>query len=156
MCLIEGTNLSEGRGTTRPFEYVGHPDIDPHRLMNSLQAMEIPHAEFVPVRFRPTFQKHAGKTCGGVFMDGFRNNANPVRLGLAALIAFRDLLGDKFRWRTETYEFVSHIPAIDLLFGGDRERKMIEAGARWQDIAKLWEPEEEAFRERRKPYLIYS
>jgi uncharacterized protein YbbC (DUF1343 family) len=77
-------------------------------------------------------------------------------MALAIIIAFRDLLGDKFQWRTETYEFVSHIPAIDLLFGSDRERKLIETGARWQVIAKLWEPEEEEFRERRKPYLLYS
>ena len=76
-------------------------------------------------------------------------------MGLAVLIAFRDGLGDRFRWRTERYEFVDHIPAIDLLFGSDRERTMIEAGACWPEIAKLWEPEEDAFRERRKPHLLY-
>ncbi len=148
MCLVEGTNLSEGRGTTRPFEYVGFPGIDPRRLAERLNAEELPDVRFLPVTFRPTFQKHAGQSCGGVFVAPTGEAFQPVRTGLAVLIAFRDLLGDRFRWRTERYEFVEHIPAIDLLFGSDRERTMIDAGARWRDIAKLWEPEEAAFRER--------
>jgi uncharacterized protein YbbC (DUF1343 family) len=157
MCLVEGTNLSEGRGTTRPFEYVGFPGIDPHRLAEKLRASGLAGVDFLPVSFRPTFQKHAGQNCGGVFLivtdrDGFR----PVRTGLAVLCAFRELLGDRYQWRTETYEFVSHIPAIDLLFGSDRERRAIEAGQSWQEIAADWEPEEAAFAERRRTFLIYS
>jgi uncharacterized protein YbbC (DUF1343 family) len=155
MCLIEGTNLSEGRGTTRPFEYVGFPGVNPYELAKRLAAAEVPQVKFIPVQFKPTFQKHAGKTCGGVFIIPQAEN-RPVRTGLAVICAFRDLLGDRFRWRTETYEFVSHIPAIDLLFGSDRERLAIEAGKSWREIAAAWEPEEEAFRERRKPYLIYK
>jgi len=156
MCLIEGTNLSEGRGTTRPFEYVGFPDVNPNRLVERLRAAELPGAVFLPATFRPTFQKHAGKSCGGCLIaiddyDEFR----PVRTGLAVLIAFRELLGDAFQWRTERYEFVDHIPAIDLLFGSDRERLAIEAGASWQNIAAAWEREEADFRERRKPHLLY-
>ena len=155
MCLVEGTNLSEGRGTTRPFEYVGHPGIDSPRLVERLRSFELPGVDYLPVSFRPTFQKHAGQTCGGVFLvvsgDGFR----PVRTGLAVLCAVRELLGDRFRWRTETYEFVSHIPAIDLLFGSDRERLAIEAGQSWPEIAAAWDPEEKAFTERRKAYLKY-
>jgi uncharacterized protein YbbC (DUF1343 family) len=154
MCLIEGTNLSEGRGTTRPFEYVGFPGMNPERLADRLRAADVPGIEFVPVQFRPTFQKHAGKTCGGVFIIP-RADFRPVRTGLAVLCAFRELLGDRFRWRTETYEFVSHIPAIDLLFGSDRERLAIDAGQPWREIAAAWEPEEEAFRQRREPYLLY-
>lgn len=156
MCLIEGTNLSEGRGTTRPFEYVGFPGVSPARLVERLRAERVPGFKFLPATFRPGFQKHAGRSCGGGLLcvtdyDEFR----PVRTGLAVLCAFRDLLGDAFRWRTETYEFVSHVPAIDLLFGSDRERLAIEAGKPWREIAAAWEPEEEAFRERRKPYLLY-
>lgn len=157
MCLIEGTNLSEGRGTTRPFEYVGFPGVNPRRLVEVLRAARVPGVEFIPATFRPTFQKHAGKSCGGCLVhvtdyDEFR----PARTGLAVLCAFRALLGDAFRWRTETYEFVSNIPAIDLLFGSDRERLAIDAGKPWREIAAAWEPEEEAFRERRKPYLMYN
>ena len=77
-------------------------------------------------------------------------------MGLAVIIAFRKFLGDKFRWRTEVYEFVSHLPAIDILFGSDRERMMIEAGASWREIAALWKPEEAAFLKRRQPFLIYN
>jgi uncharacterized protein YbbC (DUF1343 family) len=152
MCLVEGTNLSEGRGTTRPFEYVGFPGIDPRRIAERLNTDGLPDVRFLPVTFRPTFQKHDGQSCGGVFVVPLGEQFQPVRTGLATLIVFRDLLGDRFRWRTERYEFVDDIPAIDLLFGSDRERTMIEAGARWRDIAKLWEPEEAAFRERSAAY----
>lgn len=156
MCLIEGTNLSEGRGTTRPFEYVGFPGVNPRRLADRLRAEQLPGVDFLPVEFRPTFQKHAGRTCGGVFLVQFGDgNFQPVRTGLAVLTAFRDLLGDAFQWRTERYEFVDHIPAINLLFGGDRERHAIEAGKPWREIAAAWESEEAAFRERRKKYLLY-
>jgi uncharacterized protein YbbC (DUF1343 family) len=155
MCLIEGTNLSEGRGTTKPFQFVGHPDVKAHELADRLRAEELAGVIFTPVYFRPTFQKHAGKTCGGVFIIP-RADFRPVRMGLAALCAFRELLGDRFRWRTETYEFVSHVPAIDLLFGSDRERLAIDAGRPWREIAAAWEPEEEAFRARREPFLLYG
>ena len=106
--------------------------------------------------FRPTFQKHVGVTCGGVFLiaekrGGFR----PVRTGLAVIAAFRELLGGAFRWRTERYEFVDDKPAIDLLFGSDRERLALEAGTPARDVCRAWEAEEEAFRQRRRPYLLY-
>jgi uncharacterized protein YbbC (DUF1343 family) len=156
MCLIEGTNLSEGRGTTRPFEYVGFPGVNPKELAARLNASQLEGVTFIPVHFRPTFQKHAGQTCGGVFVSPSSPAFQPVRTGLAVLIGFRELLGDAFRWRTERYEFVDHIPAIDLLFGSDRERLAIDAGASWQDIAVAWTTEEESFRERRKPHLLYA
>jgi uncharacterized protein YbbC (DUF1343 family) len=156
MCLIEGTNLSEGRGTTRPFEYIGHPKVHPHRLVDRLQSAGLPGVDFLPVHFRPTFQKHANQGCGGVFVVPTHDTFQPVRTGLAMLIAFRKLLGDSFQWRTERYEFVDDIPAIDLLMGSDREREKIEAGASWQEIAGAWAEEEEQFCERRKPYLLYS
>jgi uncharacterized protein YbbC (DUF1343 family) len=157
MCLIEGTNLSEGRGTTRPFEYVGFPGVDAHRIAVRLNAEDLPGVKFLPVEFRPTFQKHAGKTCGGVFVAVTDRAAfRPVRCGLAVIAAFRGLLGDAFRWRTERYEFVEDKPAIDLLFGSDRERLALEAGVPWREIAAAWEPEEAAFRERRKEFLLYA
>jgi uncharacterized protein YbbC (DUF1343 family) len=158
MCLIEGTNLSEGRGTTRPFEYVGFPGVSAHLLTGRLKADErdLPAVRFLPAYFRPTFQKHSGQTCGGAFLVVAADEVfRPVRTGLAVIAAFRDLLGDAFRWRTERYEFVDSHPAIDLLFGSDRERLALEAGVPWREIATAWEPEEAAFRERRKPYLIY-
>ncbi len=155
MCLIEGTNLSEGRGTTRPFEYVGFPGVDAQQLANRLNADGLPDVDFLPVTYRPTFQKHAGANCGGVFVHPIGSGFQPVRTGLAVLIAFRDLLAERFRWRTERYEFVDHIPAIDLLFGSDRERLLIESGARWHEIAQHWEPEEVEFRIRHKTFNSY-
>jgi uncharacterized protein YbbC (DUF1343 family) len=157
MCLIEGTNLSEGRGTTRPFENVGHPDADGRAIAVAVNAHSFPGFRCLPVSFRPTFQKHAGRTCAGVMTavtDPY--SFRPVKTGLLLLSAFRDFLGNAFRWRTDTYEFVSQIPAIDLLFGSDRERKAIEAGASYWDIITPWKSEEIAFCERRKPYLLYS
>jgi uncharacterized protein YbbC (DUF1343 family) len=156
MCLIEGTNLSEGRGTTRPFEYVGFPGADPHAVADRLAADPPPGVEFVPVTFRPTFQKHAGQTCGGVFLVVSDQQAfRPVRTGLAVLCAFKAVLGDAFRWRTERYEFVDDKPAIDILFGSDRERLAIDAGTPWREIAAAWESEEAEFADRRKKAFVY-
>jgi uncharacterized protein YbbC (DUF1343 family) len=156
-CLIEGTNLSEGRGTTRPFELSGAPWIDPPRLAHELERADLPGVLFRPTWFRPTFQKFAGQDCGGVQIHVTERAAFlPVRTGLAVLAAMRDLSGTRFAWRTQEYEFVTDRPAIDLLFGSDRERRALEAGASWSEIASAWEPEEAAFRERRRPYLLYS
>lgn len=149
MCLIEGTNLSEGRGTCRPFEYVGFPGVNPNAVTKLLRDLEMPWVDFLPATFRPTFQKHAGQTCGGVFIAPIQpHDFRPVVTGLAVLWAFRALLGDTFRWRTETYEFVSHIPAIDLLFGSARERTALDAGTPLPDIIAAWEPEREAYIQR--------
>ncbi len=155
-CLLEGTNLSEGRGTTRPFELSGAPGINPRELVRRLEGDNLPGVVFRPAWFRPTFQKFAGQDCGGVQLHVTDRAAfRPVRTGLAVLAALRDLSGTRFAWRTEVYEFVTDPCAIDLLFGSDRERRALEAGKPWQEIAALWEPEEAAFRERRRPFLLY-
>jgi uncharacterized protein YbbC (DUF1343 family) len=155
-CLLEGTNLSEGRGTTRPFELCGAPWIDPDRLVRRLEAEEIPGAAFRPVTFRPTFHKFAGQTCGGIQLHVLDRDAfRPVRTGLAVLAAFRAEDPDRFRWRTEPYEFVADRPAIDLLFGGPRERLALEAGLSADEVARPWAEEEEAFRARREAHLLY-
>lgn len=157
MCLIEGTNLSEGRGTCRPFELVGHPTLNPWQAADLLNGEGVPGVRFLPATFTPKFQKHANQLCGGVQLvvtdsDRFQ----PVRAGLAVIAVLRTLLGDDFRWRTETYEFVSHIPAIDLLFGSDRERLALEAGTPWRETAAAWEPEEADFRRRRGIAFLYE
>jgi uncharacterized protein YbbC (DUF1343 family) len=155
-CLLEGTNLSEGRGTTRPFELCGAPWIDPHELTWRLEEARLPGVRFRPAWFQPTFHKFAGQDCGGVQSHitdrwAFR----PVRTGLAVLAALQELSGTHFAWRTEEYEFVTDRPAIDLLFGSDRERLALDAGKPWQEIAAVWEAEEAAFRQRRRPFLLY-
>jgi uncharacterized protein YbbC (DUF1343 family) len=155
-CLLEGTNLSEGRGTTRPFELCGAPWVDARQLARRLTQEGLPGVGFRPAWFRPTFQKFAGQTCGGVQVHVRDRDAfQPVRTGLAVLAALRDLSGDRFDWRREPYEFVADRLAIDLLFGSDRERRALEAGRAPRDIAREWEAGEEAFRQRRRPFLLY-
>jgi uncharacterized protein YbbC (DUF1343 family) len=156
-CLLEGTNLSEGRGTTRPFELCGLPGLDAAALAACLNREALPGVVFRPVWFRPTFQKHAGRTCGGVqFHVVDRAAFAPVRTSLALLAAARALAPDTFAWRTEPYEFVADRPAIDLLFGSDRERRGLEAGVPWRELARAWQAEEQAFEEERKAVLLYD
>jgi uncharacterized protein YbbC (DUF1343 family) len=156
-CLIEGTNQSEGRGTTRPFELCGGPDVDAKKMAERLESEKWPGVLFRPVNFRPTFQKWAGRMCGGVQLHVTdRRSFQPVRVGLAVVAALRELAGPDFAWRTETYEFVSDRLAIDLLFGSQRERGAIEAGQSSREIARSWDDEEESFRRRRKDFLIYE
>jgi uncharacterized protein YbbC (DUF1343 family) len=155
-CLLEGTNLSEGRGTTRPFELCGAPWVPARALADRLNDEGLPGVAFRPAWFRPTFHKFAGQTCGGVQLHVTDRAAfRPVRAGLAVLAALRELSGDRFAWRTEPYEFVADRPAVDLLFGGDRERLALEAGAPARDVARAWEAEEDDFRRRRGAYLLY-
>jgi uncharacterized protein YbbC (DUF1343 family) len=156
-CLIEGTNLSEGRGTTRPFEICGAPWLDGPKLAHRMNDEKLPGAKFRPVSFRPTFQKHAGQDCGGVQIHVLDRFAfQPVRTSLALLAVMREMSGPKFAWRTETYEFVREPIAIDLLFGSDRERKHLEAGKPWRELTSLWEKEEAAFAHRRHTMFLYD
>jgi len=156
MCLLEGTNLSEGRGTTRPFELFGAPWLDSDRLVEALGALRLPGVRFRPVSFVPTFDKHAGVRCHGaelfvVAREAFR----PFVTGVACVAAARGLAPEAFAWRTEAYEFVEGIPAFDLLCGSARERRAIEAGAPLADLARTWVPEERAFARRRRQFLRY-
>ncbi|HEY3446266.1 MAG TPA: DUF1343 domain-containing protein [Myxococcales bacterium] len=129
LCMVEGTNLSEGRGTTRPFEIVGAPWLDPYRFCDALAAERLPGVQFRPLGFLPTFHKHAGKSCGGAMLHVTDRRAFlPVRTGVAVLRAAKQVGGEAFRWRTERYEFVDDKPAIDLLCGTDAVRKAIDAG----------------------------
>jgi uncharacterized protein YbbC (DUF1343 family) len=156
-CLIEGTNISEGRGTTRPFEICGAPWLSPFSLVNRVEHMDLPGVRFRPISFRPTFHKFAGQNCGGVQLHVTDRVAfRPVRTSLALLTAIRAESPEHFRWRTEPYEFVADRPAIDLLFGCSRERLAIQAGLSPTDIARPWAEEETAFQARRERFLLYS
>jgi uncharacterized protein YbbC (DUF1343 family) len=128
-CLLEGTNLSEGRGTTRPFEIVGAPWIDGRRLASDLAKAGFEGFIARPLTFRPTFQKHAGEVCGGVQIHVTRPDLfRPVAV-YTALIAFaRQQDPARFRFRTERYEYIDTIPALDLLLGSDEARRAMEAG----------------------------
>jgi uncharacterized protein YbbC (DUF1343 family) len=161
-CLIEGTNLSEGRGTTRPFELWGAPWLDPQALADA--AARTPGSHIRPCAFRPMFHKHAGEVCLGaqphVYDPGSFSALRFFTLMLD--LAHRQNV-ERFAWRTEPYEFVTEPIAIDLLFGSSRERSMIESGeiARVlgdDDRASLdhWKADEQEFRARRQAHLIYD
>src|SRR5512145_2914126 len=157
MCLLEGTNLSEGRGTTRPFELFGAPWLDSGRLAEALAGERLPGVAFRPASFVPAWDKHAGARCHGaevvvVDRDAFR----PVRTGLACVAAARAQDPARFRWRTEAYEFVERIPAFDLLCGSSREREALERGEGWRGLAAAWAREERAFAKRRAGHLRYA
>ena len=155
-CLIEGTNISEGRGTTRPFEVCGAPWANSDRVATRLAAQELPGVNFRPVSFRPTFHKFAGQNCGGVQLHVTDRGAfRPVRTGLAVLAAFRAEGSAHFRWRTEPYEFVEDVPAIDLLFGDSRERLALQAGLPLAEVTRRWTEDEAAFKARRERFLLY-
>ncbi len=157
MCLLEGTNLSEGRGTTRPFELFGAPWLDAIRLAEDLARERLSGVLFRPASFVPTWDKHAGVRCHGVELhvtDEAR--FRPFRTGLAAVLHARRQEPARFAWRTERYEFVSGVPAFDLLGGSSREREAIEAGATLSEIVRAILPEERAFSRRRAPYLRYD
>ncbi len=156
-CLIEGTNLSEGRGTTRPFELCGAPWLDAAKLARRMNDEKLPGVRFRAAWFRPTFQKHAGQDCGGVQLHVTDRTAfQSVRTSVALLAAMREMSGDKFAWRTEPYEFVKDPIAIDLLFGSARERTALEGGKPWRELTADWPKEEEAFRHRRHMTLLYD
>jgi len=129
-CLVEGTNLSEGRGTTRPFELVGAPWLDADDAADAASALGLKGVAFRPHVFKPTFHKHAGKTCGGVQVHvADRARFRPYETYLRLLKALSDLDPDRFRWRTEKYEYRDDVPAIDLLTGTATYRQLVSEGA---------------------------
>jgi uncharacterized protein YbbC (DUF1343 family) len=154
-CLVEGTNLSEGRGTTRPFEIVGASFLDGDRLAARLGALGLPGVRFRPLSFRPMFHKFANRSCGGVQLHVTDRAAfRPYRAGLALLAAAHAEAPADFRWRAEPYEFVADPPAIDLLTGSAAARRGIEAGATLSELARGFSDFEGAFAERRAPHLL--
>lgn len=145
-CLIEGTNLSEGRGTTRPFEIFGAPWLDEIKLARSLNNSGLKGFIARPTLFKPTFQKHAGQLCAGVQIHVTDPcHFQPVRVYTAAIIAMRAQNPEIFQWRTETYEYRDFPIAIDLLYGSSRERELIETGAAWQEVSGTWAEAESQF-----------
>jgi uncharacterized protein YbbC (DUF1343 family) len=136
-CLIEGTNLSEGRGTTRPFEILGAPWLDGARLAAELHAIGCAGARLRPVTFQPTFQKHAGRICGGVQVhvtDPARFRPVATYLSLLALAHAQN--PGAFAFRTERYEFRDDVPAFDLLTGSAEARLRIARGDPPADVAE--------------------
>ncbi|MBI4246279.1 MAG: DUF1343 domain-containing protein [Candidatus Rokubacteria bacterium] len=155
-CLLEGTNLSEGRGTTRPFEWVGAPFLDAHRYAADLAARGLPGVSFRPVRFAPTFHKWAGRLCGGVQVHVTdRARFKPFLTGLALIAGARRLAPREFRWRRPPYEFERRRLPIDILCGTDRIRRALERGGRLAALERAWQPALRRWKRRRAPFLLY-
>ena len=154
--LFEGTLLSEGRGTTRPFELVGAPGIDAERFADAMNALELPGAYFRPAAFEPTFQKHAKTPCGGCQIHVIhREEFRPVLTGVALIGTFRRLNPSGFAWRQPPYEYEKEKLPIDILAGSAVLRRQIESDMPPADIAASWHDDERAFERLRKPLLLY-
>ncbi|SMD21299.1 exo-beta-N-acetylmuramidase NamZ domain-containing protein [Lentzea albidocapillata] len=146
-CLFEGTVLSEGRGTTRPFETIGAPGID-WRWAEALNALDLGGVRFRETYFSPTFNKFQGKTCGGVTLhvtDPRKFDA--IKTAVAMLITVKSLYPGVFAWRPDNW--------IDKLSGSDRLRRMIDAQAPLAEVVGAWQQELQQFRRTRLPYLRY-
>ncbi len=156
MCLLEGTNLSEGRGTTRPFEIFGAPWIDAWTFCRELAGFNLSGVVFRPLEFQPTFQKHAGKNCGGAFIHvADPGQFQPFRTALAILITAYKLYPGEFRWKEPPYEYEYEKLPIDILIGNSWLREMIEQGSDFREICRRIAEDEQAFAEQRRPFLIY-
>jgi uncharacterized protein YbbC (DUF1343 family) len=154
--LFEGTLLSEGRGTTRPFELVGAPGVQAESFAKAMNALGLPGVVFRPAVFEPTFQKHARTTCGGCQVHVTDRTAfRPVLTGVALIVMFRQHLPGQELWRQPPYEYEHVKLPIDILSGSARLREQIEAGVPAPRIAESWREDEAAFAEERKGYLLY-
>jgi uncharacterized protein YbbC (DUF1343 family) len=155
--LFEGINVSEGRGTTKPFELVGAPWVaDAEAFARGLNALGLPGVVFRPHAFEPTFHKHAQVLCGGCQIhvtdrEAFRS----VETGVALVLAFREAGPEAFAWREPPYEYEYTIPPIDILYGSDRLRAGIDAGLTARQIAGQWTDPVRAFEQLRARYLLY-
>jgi len=153
MCYFEGTNVSEGRGTTRPFEQIGAPYIDGFRLADELNDLHLPGAIFRPVRFQPTFGKYPGEPCGGVQVHVIdRQVFRAVPTGFHVVSAVRRLWPDDFAWRLPN----QGIHNFDKLAGTDRIRLALDRGVGIDDLVSAWEEERQPFLDLRAKYLLYN
>jgi len=167
MCLLEGTNVSEGRGTTMPFLFVGAPWVDAYALAELLTAEKLPGIRFRPHYFTPTWDKCKGLRCGGVQLhisdrDAFKSYVTGIavvkalrRVSSKHAVSERSESNRPFDWRREAYEFENDHLAIDLLLGRHELRKMVEADAPLSEIEQSWKDELATYMATRAKYLLY-
>jgi uncharacterized protein YbbC (DUF1343 family) len=152
----EGTQMSEGRGTTRPFELIGAPYIEAERYKNELDKLRLPGVIFRAAYFQPTFQKHAKVTCGGVQIHVTDREAfEPVITGVATIKVAYDLYTDYFKWKEPPYEYVFDKNPFDVIAGTGQLREYIESDRSLEDILSSWRDKLEPFKSLRSSYLIY-
>jgi uncharacterized protein YbbC (DUF1343 family) len=154
--LVEGTMLSEGRGTTRPFELVGAPWADGELFAGRMNRVGLPGVHFRGVHFEPTFQKHAKKTCGGCQIHVLdRESFRPVAAGVSLIREFYGTAPDLFAWRDPPYEYEYEKMPIDILAGSPTLRNQVEQQVPLEEIEASWRPGVEQFEAARIPYLLY-
>ena len=154
--LWEGTNISEGRGTTRPFEYFGAPFIEPSRVKKRLEEFPIPGVNLLEAAFRPTFQKWQGEVCRGFFLQVYdRRVFQPYRTTLILLQTIRDLYPHDFKWKEPPYEYETERMPIDLLIGDQSLRQALESGPEIDMLEASWQEGLEEFRRIREAFFLY-
>ncbi len=155
-CLVEGTNLSEGRGTTMPFKLIGAPYIEPYRLSEFLNAVDLEGVYFRPVFFKPTFNKYSGEVVGGIYVHITDREAfSPFLTGVALIKTVQDMYGENMIFLKDVYEFNDRHPAFDLLTGSSVIREMINSGCNLDDIRESWGDDEIAFRKMKQEFHLY-
>jgi uncharacterized protein YbbC (DUF1343 family) len=155
--LVEGTCLSEGRGTTRPFEMIGAPFINSRSYAERLNALDLPGVWFRPAYFQPTFQKWAGQMCGGVQIHvRDREVYESYLTGIAVLSVARDLYPESFKWRDPPYEYEHQKLPIEILCGGRTIPEFIQRGTPLDQIKQSWQDDVASFLRLRAPYLLYK
>ena len=157
MCLLEGTNLSEGRGTTRPFEIFGAPFLNTETLLDFMTKEELAGVFLRPTAFEPTSNKWQGTLCRGFQIHVVDPKAyKPYRTSLALLRSIRYLYGDRFQWKPPPYEYEYERLPIDLIIGDTNIRRQIEAFEAIETIETSWQPDLTAFKERSREFYLYG
>ena len=157
MCLLEGTNVSEGRGTTTPFKLFGAPWIDPEELCLSLGKCRIPFVSFRPTYFKPTFHKFRSRLCGGVHMYVTNHKRfDPITTGLQIIKTISEIYPEDFQWRQPPYEFEKKKRPFDILIGNDWVRKDIQKKKSIKAIQRKWQADLLKFKQLRKNHLLYT
>lgn len=153
---FEGTQLSEGRGTTKPFELIGAPYIDPDEYSSQLNSLGLDGVYFRSCVFQPTFQKHAGTSCGGVQIHVTdRQSFEPVFAGIAMVKIAYDMYTKDFRWKNPPYEYVYDRNPFDVICGTDKIRTAIERGSSLDEISVGWVDQLNHFKSVREKFLLY-
>ncbi len=157
MCLLEGTNLSEGRGTTRPFEWFGAPFLDSWKLSERLNGLKLQGVYFRPSPFQPTFQKHANRLCGGAFIHVTDRAAfSPPLTAFGILRTAAQLATHDFRWNDPPYEYEEKLPPIDILAGGPWIRQAVQESWPLKRVEELFDDELLKFEVRATNARIYQ
>lgn len=155
-CLLEGTNLSEGRGTTKPFSLIGAPYIDPYKLDKEMKNIKDTGILFKPIFFRPMFNKHSQEICGGLeIIVSDRIQCKPVKFYLNLINIIRKLYPGHFDWRREEYEYRKDLLAFDMLMGSNKTRNYLEKGIKIDIILEEWKYYEKEYKNEIQNLIMY-